>query len=211
MKCRFLILALLISFCSGAHASADPINEPRSPLLKPLDPVPGGVWLPGTFVGGTGLVLDLNQVGTNQMVKMKVEFPAELRPVSGETNRELRPLYGENFEVHSDQTIRDEESGRSERTVILVDRKSYGEWNRKMILRYKVSTTEDRFTSEGVKLTGAGTHYALTVTGLLHEYEVLYHFRFGESFPNAEHPNLTRAPLQDEAEGGAPTKPESTP
>lgn len=125
------------------------------------------------------------------------------------TSDELRPLLGTNYKLHSDKTTQDKESGRSERTVVLIDNESLRKFGRKQIICYKIHTTEDRYANEKVKLTSESTHYSFSISEITDDFEVLYLIQFDTTFPNAEYPNLTRPPKR---EGGAnPPNPKGSP
>ena len=117
------------------------------------DPKGQGVWVPNSYGGVTGIVLDLTQVGTDQMLGVRFRQPDD-----------FRPWLGKNYKVHSDKTTQDSERGTKERTVVLVDSESLGEWGRKQIVCYKIFSEEDRYTKEGVKASSESTFYQLTMS-----------------------------------------------
>jgi hypothetical protein len=196
MKQSLMILAVALSTSLASEAVKSPLNEPLSPVLTPQDrrsDETRGIWFPNTYGGVTGVILDLGQVGSDKMLRVRFL-----------DRDELHPLLGTHYRVQSDQTTEDKGRGTRQRTVILVDDESLQKWGRKQILCYKIFTYEDRSTPEGVKLTGEATHYSLTISEIENNYEVLYLIRLGTSFPNAEHPNLTRPPASEPGGGSTP-------
>ena len=183
---NLLVLALVLSSCLQVEAVEDHVKASLSPLLTPLDyhrNEERGVWLPGTYGGVTGVVLDLGKIGTEDMLRAKFL-----------DRDELRPLLGINYKLHSDTTTHDKEKGRSERKVILVDSESLKELGRKQVICYSIVTSEDRYNSAGQKETSKSTYYYFTMSEIMNDYEVLYLTHFSTGFPNSDYPHLTQPP-----------------
>ncbi len=186
---RLFVICCVFGLWLQTEAAQDHLNDSLSPLLMPAGEKLGetrGVWIPNTYGGVTGVVLDLTQVGTERMLRVRFG-----------TSKELKPLLGKHYVILSDKRTEDKKRGQVERTVILVDEETRKEAGVKRILCYKITLSEDRFTDEGVKLTSEGSNYSLTMSEIADGYEVLYLIRFGTVFPNAEFPNLTKPPKSE--------------
>ena len=66
-----ILFVIALSIGIRAQAADDHLKDSLSPLLIPVGQQPGkmdGVWVPDTFGGVTGAILDLDQVGTKKML-----------------------------------------------------------------------------------------------------------------------------------------------
>lgn len=191
-----MVVSLLI--VSKSLGIGEHLQNPRSPLLKPhefekakTDDGREGVWIPGTYGGVTALRLDLDEIGSDQM--LTVYFRGD------EENG--YPLYGENYKLHSDETT-GSGSPSMERRVILVDEESL-QRNRKRVICYTVHYKTDTFDERGRPSSSEGTHYKLTLSEIEDDLVVKYLFRFGNSFPNSEYPDRVKPPKVAKASDGA--------
>ena len=136
-----------------------------------------GVWIPSSYGGITGVVLDLDQVGTNNMLQVRN---------SVSKNDELIPFSGVNYKIHSDQTVEDRKGKTTTRTVILINEARLDEFGLRDSICYKMHF------QAGTPERSETTFYTLTFSGIKNEFEVQFLIPFRASFPNREHPNASK-------------------
>jgi hypothetical protein len=160
-------------------AAEEHLKESRSPLMTTEATEAGmeGVWIPDSYGGITGVVLDLDQVGTNHMLRV--------RNSAGKSD-ELIPFSGVNYKIHSDQTVEDRKEKTTTRTVILTNDARLDEFGLRDILCYKIHFQE---STPG---RSEATHYSLTFSSIKNEFEVRFLIPFRVSFPNREHPDASK-------------------
>ncbi|MCC5790430.1 MAG: hypothetical protein JJT75_12400 [Opitutales bacterium] len=193
-----LYLALILLCTALPGFATEHIKEARSPLLLPENPAEEGkgVWIPNSFGDVTGLVLNVDKVGTDQMLQVRF----------GE-DEELTPFTGSAFQIHLDELVEDRERLSKERTVILIDETPLHIDGSREIITYKIYYNEDRWDSSGVRMDSERTHYSLTFSRIKNDYEVLYLIPFAATFPNPNHPQARPAkPAMPEA--GVPLRDE---
>ena len=113
---RTIFLLLRLTACAvAAELAAPSIASPSESLPPLLLPEPThsseteGVWIPGSYGGVTGILLDLDRIGSDQLLQVRLKTGTDFKPWPG-TGR---------YRKHSDQTTRDERTGT---TVPLADR-----------------------------------------------------------------------------------------
>ncbi|HKK17530.1 MAG TPA: hypothetical protein VJ952_02515, partial [Opitutales bacterium] len=162
-----------------------------------------GVYFPGTYGGVIGLKLDLDKVGSDEM--LTVFFRGG--------NKEGMALYGKNFKIHSDETIGTGEPSASRRVILLkeeqVDRGGREKIKRKLVIRYTVSYKSDTVDERGRPASSEGTHYRFTISEIEDDLVVRYLIKFGRSFPNKEYPESTKPP--ETIRSGTESNAEATP
>ena len=131
----------------------DHLKENRSPLMTTEASEGGmeGVWIPSSYGGITGVVLDLDQVGTNNMLQVRN---------SVSKNDELIPFSGVNYKIHSDQTVEDRKGKTTTRTVILINEARLDEFGLRDIICYKMHF------QAGTPERSETTFYTLTFSGI---------------------------------------------
>jgi hypothetical protein len=198
MKTSITILVMALSLITEGAAGWDHLRDSRSPRLTTDESQGGmkGIWIPDTYGGVTGVELDLNLVGTDEMLRAYF------------ANGLVAPVLGVNFKVHSDETA--EVGGHAaSRRVILVDNETLQD-NRRRVICYTASYNTDKFDDSGRLLSSEGSRYTLTISEIRDDLEVLYLLRFDASFPNSKHPRLTKPPKREQDGTGQPaTHPES--
>lgn len=154
------ILVLIFSLIQSALS-----NDSVSPLMTTKESQGGmkGVWIPNSYGGITGVILDLNKVGTNEMLRTKWQDDDNL----------VRNL-GESYKLHSDKTVEDEKNGIKIRTVILISSENLEEHGYNNIICYKIHHQEARKSDEGIPLTSKSTSHSITLSAIKDDYEVLY-------------------------------------
>ena len=203
-----MLIALFPSQAIGGNSSQPDANEsfrhiqaPQSPLLMPsIDYVlkdwskdwkqirDQGVFFPGTYGGVTAIKLDLDKIGTDEM--LTVFFRGDYK--------DGLPLFGADFKLHSDETFGSGKPSASRRVILVeeeqVDRGNRGTINRKRVICYTVSYQTDTFDELGRPASSEGTTYQFTISEIEDDLVVKYLIKFGKRFPNKEYPDLTGPP-----------------
>lgn len=168
---KSLPLMILCLFTSLTLHAQEHLNAQKSPIMKPawgaLSADQKSTWLPSTFGGVTGVVLDLDKVGTNEM--LRVQFVGR---------GEMTPLMGEPFELILDKTEVDEKRKATVRTVVLVSDKWLKLHGYKEVFCYKVTYQEKLVSEKGTPLVGESTSYVLEYSQIKDQYDVLHHQTF---------------------------------
>lgn len=188
MKILTIVLTVLLAGMIQSAFAAEHIKESRSPLMSTSEPEGErkGVWIPHSYGGVTGLVFDLDEVGTDNMIRVRFNHGSE-----------MKPFCGKNYRVHFDETIENPENNFTERTVILINESLLKADGSKEIVCYKILYRGARHTPSGLLSSAEETHYSLTFSRIKNDFEVLYLIPFRVSFPNADHPNSSKPPKKE--------------
>ncbi|MGJ8657920.1 MAG: hypothetical protein ACSHX6_15840 [Akkermansiaceae bacterium] len=179
MKTAYIITLLVIASFQDGFAQAH-LSAAKSPVLSPVilgNDDGQGVWIPGSYGGVINLEIDIETVGTDEILKVQFKKDSEFSTFSGRS-----------FQLQSDKTVKNEEKGTSVRTVILISNRGVKKHHANEIICYKIHHYESRVNKEGILLQSEATNYRLTFSRIKNDYEVEYLIPFSASFPNAENP-----------------------
>jgi len=163
MKIFALITLLTLGTISTTFAS-EHLKESKSPLMVPRNAEE--VYLSHTFGGITAVVLNLEKVGTKEMLQ-----------IHWKESGELRPYDGEGFQIHSDITYKSIKPKSTTRKVILI-RKDPRIENFVEIVKYQIVYKEP---TQG--RTVEQTSYNLSFSAIKNDYEIPYLTIFTASNP----------------------------
>lgn len=191
MKSILCLNAIILCLFSQAVFGSDHLKKSQSPLLITNKSEMGrkGVWIPDSFGGIDGVKLDLEKIGTREMLHSR-----------SATNGKLSAHLGKHFELHSDKTVEDKKQGTKVRTVTLINRNHLPKTGFIEVICYKISYQEKLIDKSGITLRGEQTLYDLTFSAIKDEYEVLYLIRFGASYPNLSNPYLTKPKTENKTQ-----------
>lgn len=132
--------------------------------------------LPGTYASvhepGTGVIINLTATGSDQLLSFVWKPDAKPTPLPG----------AEAFKLQLDETTT-KENGDTQRKVILIDESAP---SLKRVLRYIVTNqTAKSDPATGTPLRRDQTTYALSLTRIENEIEVIQHITFYAAEPSS--------------------------
>jgi hypothetical protein len=202
MKKPLAVFTLTLLIIIRSHSAEDQLGESVSPILSVdvnMHGVDGVVPLGGlpASIGVTGVILDLDHIGTDKMLRVRYKGATEFQP----------GYFGTRYKLHSDQTTEDIKYGTKERTVILIRENE----NYRDIICYYIRHYEGSTNKEGVHLGDAKTWSHLTMSVIKDDHEVLGQLRFTDDPYNLKSLNNPK-PAKEQGGADQPvTAPESKP